>query len=217
LDVLEPVKQSVLILGSGEAASVSKNLLKKRGIPTEHTRSKPDRVSRTNGQYLVLRGDKDWSGQALILAPRDAGEAQNLLAAFGREELRPRVQPEWGGLATHRPGIYICDPALDSDLTGKAVTARVAAWLGRIETGIPHAATVDPARCRACGTCVEICEFGAPELVGEAPIRAARIDPVICTSCGTCAAHCPSGAISLVTAEGALIETTLSTILALGD
>ena len=77
--------------------------------------------------------------------------------------------------------------------------------------------SVDPARCRACGTCVEICEFGAPELIGEAPVRAARIDPVICNGCGTCVAHCPSDAISYPNGEGAELETALSAILALGD
>ena len=140
-----------------------------------------------------------------------------MLAAFGREELRPRIQSDWGGLDTHRPGVYFCDPALDPDLTGKAAAARVAAWLGRIGSQVPNAATVDPARCRACGTCVEICEFGAPELIGEAPVRAARIDPVICTGCGTCVAHCPSDAISYPNGEGAELETALSAVLALGD
>ena len=183
----------------------------------ERTEGLPTQVIRTNGMYLALRGDQSWTGQALILAPQDAKEAKRLLAAFGREELRPRIQPKWGGLATHRPGVYFCDLTLEPDLTGKAAAARAAAWLGRIGSQIPRAAIVNPARCRACGTCVEICEFGAPELVGEAPLRAARIDPIICTGCGTCAAHCPSDAISLTSAEGAELETALSTILVVGD
>jgi ferredoxin len=187
------------------------------GIPTERARELPELVVRTNGSYLAVRDDQNWGGQAIVLAPCDAKEIERLLAAFGREEMRPRVQPEWGGLATHRPGVYFCEPGLDPDVTGKAVAARAAAWLGRIEGRIPQTAIVDPARCRACGTCAEICEFGAPELTGETPLRAARIDPVICVNCGTCAAHCPSGAISLTSAEGAELETTLSMILAVGD
>jgi len=161
--------------------------------------------------------DKSRAGQALILTPSDADEAKRLLAAFGREELRPRVQPKWGGLAPHRPGVYLCDPTLDPDLAGRAAAARVMAWLGRISSQIPSAATVETARCRACGTCVDICEFGAPELIREAPLRTSRIDPVICTGCGTCAAHCPSDAISYPNGEGVELETTLSAILALGD
>ncbi len=215
--VLTPVEQSALIVGGGEAASVCMEMLKKMGMPAERARGTPGLVVRTDGMYLALYGDQGRGGQALILAPSDTSEMENLLAAFGREGLRPRVKPEWGGLAAQRLGVFLCDPALDSGLTGKAAAARATAWLGRIGNQIPYTATVDQARCRACGTCVDICEFGAPELVGEAPLRAARIDPVVCTACGTCAAHCPSGAIGLISAEGAGLETALATILAPGD
>jgi heterodisulfide reductase subunit A-like polyferredoxin len=215
--VLEPVERSALILGDGEAASVCMEMLEKMGTPAERARGTPGLVARTDGMYLALYGDQSWKGQALILAPSDTNETENLLTAFGREGLRPRVKPEWGGLATQRPGVFFCDPGLDPGLTGKAAAARATAWLGRVSSQRPHTAVVDPARCRACGTCVDICEFGAPEFVGEAPLRAARIDPVICVNCGTCAAHCPSGAISLAGAEGAELETALSTVLAVGD
>jgi thioredoxin reductase/ferredoxin len=217
LEFRKPVERSVLILGTGKAAATCRQLLKKQGIPVEHGEAIPTQVLRTNGGYMALHGDESWGGQALILTPSDADEAKGLLEAFGREELHPRVQPEWGGLATHRPGVFFCDPGLGADLVGKAVAARVAAWLGRVSSQIPDAAKVDPARCRACGTCVEICEFGAPELTGEIPIRAARIDPVVCTGCGTCAAHCPSDAISYPNGEGTELETTISVVLALGD
>jgi len=212
-----PVERSVLILGGGGAAAVSKKLLKKQGISAERVRGMPTQVLRTNGRYLAVLGDQNWGGQALILAPRDAGQTERLLEAFGAESLRPQVQSAWGGLATHRPGVYLCNPALDSDLTGKAAAARAAAWLGRINVQNPGAAMVDLTRCRACGTCVEICEFGAPELVGETPQRAAQIDALICTACGTCAAHCPSGAISLAGVFGAQLETEISLMLAGGN
>ncbi|MEN8172575.1 MAG: FAD-dependent oxidoreductase, partial [Chloroflexota bacterium] len=139
----QPVERSVLILGSGAAAAVSQKNLKKQGIPAERVRGYPTEIMRTNGRYLAVRGDQNWGGQAIILAPRDTGQMARLLNAFGAESLRPRVQPTWGGLATHRPGVYLCDPALDSDLTGKAATARAAAWLGRINVQNPGAAMVD--------------------------------------------------------------------------
>jgi coenzyme F420-reducing hydrogenase delta subunit/formate hydrogenlyase subunit 6/NADH:ubiquinone oxidoreductase subunit I len=61
----------------------------------------------------------------------------------------------------------------------------------------PISARVDAVRCRSCGTCVDICEFSAPELVVEDNQRNAWIDPYNCTGCGTCSAHCPSGAITV--------------------
>ena len=63
--------------------------------------------------------------------------------------------------------------------------------------------TLDPAvsvviedKCRACGTCVDICEFQAPELVELSGNRfTARINSSLCKGCGTCTSWCPSAAI----------------------
>jgi heterodisulfide reductase subunit A len=61
----------------------------------------------------------------------------------------------------------------------------------------PAVAIVDEDRCRACGTCVDICQFGAPGLEEIRPgILAARINPSLCKGCGTCASWCPSSAIT---------------------
>jgi len=214
---VEPIEHSVMLFGGGQAASICDDLLKRTGIPVEHADGLPDQVLRTNGMYLGMRGDQSWAGQALILVPQDMDEARSLLTRFGPVGLRPRVQTEWGGLVTHRPGVFFCDPTLDADLVGKAVTARVIAWFGQLESKIQYSAKVSPARCRACGICVEICEFGAPELTGKAPTRAAQIDPIICTGCGTCAAHCPSGAVTPGAVKDAELETALSTMLAAGN
>jgi heterodisulfide reductase subunit A len=64
-------------------------------------------------------------------------------------------------------------------------------------------ATVDPAACTGCLTCVRICPFGAPridhELTGAGGIvGAASIAATVCQGCGTCAAECPAGAIELM-------------------
>jgi heterodisulfide reductase subunit A len=56
---------------------------------------------------------------------------------------------------------------------------------------------VNPALCRACGRCVEICDFHAPELKEqEGGLTAAVINQALCKGCGTCASLCPTGAIS---------------------
>jgi len=75
------------------------------------------------------------------------------------------------------------------------------------------ASVVNPTRCRACGTCIEICEFGAPELVDFMDQRASWINPTICQGCGTCAAHCPSGAITAAYSTDEQIDAMLSAIL----
>ena len=100
-------------------------------------------------------------------------------------------------------------------LAGMAAAARVAAWLGQ-EHAWPEtlAAVVDADRCRGCGDCELICEFGAIQLQGEGEERVAWIDPAICRGGGVCATRCPAGAISTSHPSGAQIEAMLEAILA---
>lgn len=206
--------RSVLILGTGAAARACQKALDAQSVGCQRLETVPARVWRAAGCYHLAHKGATHQAAALVLAPQDAGEAARLLAAFGEDGLRPRVQGAWGGLDTHRPGVWICDPAQPAAMAGAAAAARVAAWLGRI-AGHPAtvAATVDPARCRACATCIQICEFGAPQLIGDDPQRTSWIDPVICTGCGTCVAHCPSGAITAAYMTEAQLEAMLDAAL----
>jgi heterodisulfide reductase subunit A len=55
---------------------------------------------------------------------------------------------------------------------------------------------VDESKCRGCGECVELCEFGAPELIqDEHGLYRSKINEVLCKGCGTCAANCCNNAI----------------------
>ena len=54
-----------------------------------------------------------------------------------------------------------------------------------------HEAVIDPERCIGCGTCQDMCRFGA---VLEEDGRY-RIDPLRCEGCKVCVAFCPEGAI----------------------
>ena len=53
--------------------------------------------------------------------------------------------------------------------------------------------------CHGCGTCMEVCRFGA---VTKDPTDAGtlHIDPIACEGCGVCAWFCPSRAISFAPA-----------------
>jgi coenzyme F420-reducing hydrogenase delta subunit/ferredoxin len=207
------IEHAVLVLGSGAAARTSVEALARQGIAVRQIRSAPTQVLRANRRYRVIQAGASWEAPSLILAPTEA-ESSAMLAAFGENGDRPRVLPAWGGTKTQRPGVYFCDPARDPSTEGAAVAARCAAWLGHMDgRADPIAAVVDPARCRACGTCVEICEFGAPQLCGEDPQRTSWIDPVICTGCATCASHCPSGAITAGYATDMQLERMLEAAL----
>lgn len=213
----QPIERSALILGNGAAAYTCRVTLSGQGIAVRHIEGLPDRVRRTGGQYAVTLGETIHKASALALSPSDEDEAAELLSVIQVQRTPKPVEcnaPDVpSGLASPRPGVYYGDFALDPETAGYAVSARVAAWLGRAGKVSPTVAVVDPARCRACSTCIEICEFGAPEIREENGLRFSWIDPIICTGCGTCAAHCPSGAITAGESSEAQIEARLEAVL----
>jgi heterodisulfide reductase subunit A len=86
----------------------------------------------------------------------------------------------------------------DTVAQASAAAAKAAVLLASDHIALdPAVAVVDPVRCRACGTCVEICPFHAPSIVEVAPgLFAAQVNASLCQGCGTCAAWCPSSAIT---------------------
>jgi NADPH-dependent glutamate synthase beta subunit-like oxidoreductase/coenzyme F420-reducing hydrogenase delta subunit/formate hydrogenlyase subunit 6/NADH:ubiquinone oxidoreductase subunit I len=208
-----PSGRSALILGSGRAAQTCRDFLHVLGVAVLNLADPPAHIRRVDGRYCVTQNGEEWTAAGMVLAPCDSAEADRLRQAFGDTAYQPRsglIRPE---LETTRPGVYYCDPTLDHSVAGAAAAARVCAWLGRCSK-IPesHIAVVTPHRCRACNTCVEICEFGAPQLMGTEPNRVAWIDPLICQGCGSCAAQCPSGAIVAGYATDTQLEKMLDAI-----
>ena len=167
----------------------------------------------------MVKGIQDvWQAATLILAPLDSDEAGQLKVLLGNYRHDSLTSLEGEGLNTPLPGIFVCHPDSDPVQTGAAAVARAAAWLGRNRiTAKPITATVDSARCRACNTCVALCQFGASMLVGEGFDRYARIDPVRCTGCGLCAAHCPSDAINAGYSTDAQMDAMLDALLTRGN
>ena len=212
------IQRSALILGSGEASGTCREHLGKHDIITRQLDARVARIWRTAGRFAVRQNGDTWTAESIVLAPRDPLEADGLITTFGTDAHRPRIRSRWGGLETHLPGVFYCEPATDSSLVGAAAAARVCAWLGRCSGRVnPNIAVVDEYRCRACHTCMDICVFGAPQLVGQESDQNAWIDPYICTGCGTCAAHCPSGAISAGYASDEQLAAMIEAILADGE
>jgi NADPH-dependent glutamate synthase beta subunit-like oxidoreductase/NAD-dependent dihydropyrimidine dehydrogenase PreA subunit len=208
-----PIDKSTIILGGGSATSFCQDTLNRLGIIVHQIEGKPDNVQRSSGFFIVTKENQSWQASAIVLIPRDEEIRKELLLAFGRERRRPQIHADWGGLDTHRPGVYYIDPEQDPSIAGPAAAARVIAWISRRESHPPIAAIVDPDRCRACKTCIDTCEYCAPELVEINGRYSSWIDPAICTGCGTCAAHCPSGAISAGCSTDAQLEAMLDSIL----
>jgi MinD superfamily P-loop ATPase len=59
-----------------------------------------------------------------------------------------------------------------------------------------HRAVIRPDACAGCGTCAEVCRFGAIDTVrNDAGATAYRVDPIACEGCGVCVHFCPADAI----------------------
>lgn len=67
--------------------------------------------------------------------------------------------------------------------------------------GCTAGAFVDESKCAACLTCVRICPYGVPEMVGDK----AYMNPQACQSCGFCASECPAKAITVDLTEEHLL------------
>jgi heterodisulfide reductase subunit A-like polyferredoxin len=209
-----PIERSALILGGGAAVPVCENAFRSQSIAVQRADISPRQVQRAGGLFSIQCDDQRLMASAMILIPKDEEESQTLISAFGRKRRQPQIHKDWGGLETHRPGVFYVSHTDNPAMAGIAVTARVNAWIGRSENRPPTAAMVDPERCRACKTCIDTCEYCAPELQEIDGRYYSWIDPAICTSCGTCAAHCPSGAITAGCSTDVQLEAMLDEILA---
>ncbi|MFH1748381.1 MAG: FAD-dependent oxidoreductase [Planctomycetota bacterium] len=87
---------------------------------------------------------------------------------------------------------------VDTVAQASAAAAKASVYLAHDKVSLdPAVAVVNVEKCRACGKCVEICQFQAPQLIESADgTYTARINASLCKGCGTCTSWCPSGAIT---------------------
>jgi len=107
-------------------------------------------------------------------------------------------------------GVYMAGLAhypkfLDETIAQSLAAASRAASILAQETMLTNArvATVDPELCVGCLTCVRICPYEVPQVMGNFTgvgniLGAAYIEPAICHGCGTCVSECPARAIQLM-------------------
>ena len=115
-------------------------------------------------------------------------------------EAHPKLRP----VDTATDGVFLAGCAQspkdipDSVAQAKAAASSAAAIMfsGKVKIE-PLTVEVDQSLCVGCGLCVELCPYGAPELVQNEEGRTkAKIIEALCHGCGTCAASCPQNAIT---------------------
>ncbi|MFX1511788.1 MAG: hydrogenase iron-sulfur subunit, partial [Promethearchaeota archaeon] len=99
-------------------------------------------------------------------------------------------------------GIFVCGTAhspknvSDSIIqaSGAAARASIPMRLGYV-IAEANVAEVDPRLCVSCGTCGDVCPYGA--VTFQAPDYKSFINDAICKGCGICAVTCPAKAITV--------------------
>ncbi|MFN2113626.1 MAG: FAD-dependent oxidoreductase [Anaerolineales bacterium] len=185
----------VLVVGEGASAEACLQGLDGLGIPGHRLEAVSGKVVRSGGLYrAMLDGEEIW-GDCLVLAPASGAELDFITSSVELANHKRLLSGGPGDWTARDLGIVICPPELDPETTGRGAAVQAAAWSARVRTNRQPAASVDPLRCRNCGTCLEVCGLGIPALVVDRFGNHAEIDPCLCLDCGVCAAHCPSGAI----------------------
>jgi heterodisulfide reductase subunit A2 len=126
-----------------------------------------------------------------------------LKASLGLDGFFLERHPELAPVETVADGVFLAGTIqgpkdiVDTVAQASAAAAKAAALLAHDTVRLdPAIAVVNEERCRACGTCAEVCPFHAPSLVESGDgLWVARINASLCKGCGTCASWCPSGAI----------------------
>jgi Na+-translocating ferredoxin:NAD+ oxidoreductase RNF subunit RnfB len=205
--------RSALILGNSENIEVYSSSLEKFDIDVQVLMTLPDKIVRSNGHYSFTLNESDRQASVLICVPRDEEEASRITSMLDQAAFTPEFLDNDQSKIHLYSGVHFIPPGLDSQKTALALASRVAIWLNHHDKKYQPVSFVDPSRCRTCGTCVEVCDFGAPEIIQYKDLRTSAIDTSVCTGCGVCTAHCPSNAISTRFTTDSQIESMLDVIL----
>ena len=135
--------------------------------------------------------------------PETARFHDMLKASLGLDGFFLERHPELAPVETQVEGVLLAGTVqgpkdiVDSVAQASAAAAKASVFLSHDQVRLdPAVCEVDEIKCRACGSCAEICQYQAPGLVElEDGTFTARINASLCKGCGTCASWCPSGAI----------------------
>ena len=220
-------------------AKAEEHYRRARRLGVRFVRYTPERLPRVRGEgkraeqveirELALERTLEIGVDYVVLAagmvPNESSSAQIqdiLKVPRGEDGFFMERHSKLGPVETTTEGVFIAGcvggpkDIADSIAQGSAAAAKAAALLSRDTVELePTTCVVDESLCRACGQCVEICDFHAPSLVESAAgIATARINQALCKGCGTCASWCPTGAITAIHFTDEQIDAMMEAMLA---
>jgi len=177
---------------------------------------------------LMLQRPVEAPAELVILAvgmvpdPEQIGKLREILKVpIGPDGFFLERHPELGPVETVIDGVFVCGSAVGAKAIAETLAEATAAaskagqLMARDALELePTVAEVDPWLCRGCGTCIEVCDFNAPQLVtGKLGVPVVEINKASCKGCGTCVAWCASGAITARHFTDNQIEAMMETML----
>ncbi|WP_435051673.1 4Fe-4S binding protein [Desulfoferrobacter suflitae] len=148
----------------------------------------------------------DFATLASAIETRDiAGLAQQFKVPVSQDNFFLEVHMKLRPVDFATDGVFVCGlahypkPIDESIAQAQAAAARAATILAQKSIEVEGVvSTVDETLCRGCGKCVEVCPYGAPQLVEVAQdVHVSRIQEALCKGCGACAVACPTGAAAI--------------------
>lgn len=151
------------------------------------------------GEELQVDADLVILSTPLIQRPSARALSRILRVPLGPDEFFDDYRVKMRPVEFMIPGIYVCGTAQgpkdvnESIIQAYAAASRAAIPLSRGGIEREGVAVVDEDLCVGCGTCVDLCVFGAHVLEGGK----SRVIEACCAGCGACAAGCPQRAIHM--------------------
>ncbi len=137
----------------------------------------------------------------LVNQPDAKKLAQMLKVPLGQEGFFLEAHVKLRPMDFATDGVFLCGTAHGpADITESVYQAQAAASRAAIPLARGYVqseaitASVDPEICTGCGTCIEICPYGAPRKTED---NVAEIVVAACKGCGDCGASCPENAITM--------------------
>jgi heterodisulfide reductase subunit A len=203
----------------------------------QYLRGRVSRIYERDGQ-LVVKGADTLAGTQVeieadlvvlataLVARDDAVDVARMLGIpYDENHLFTEGHPKLAPVETVTNGVFLtgaCQAPKDIPDTVATASAASAKTLGlfsrEILTAEPIVASIDPRLCTACHACIEVCPFGAIDMVDwrdpatRQTVQVAKVNESLCHGCGSCSVVCRAGAPDLA---GFSHEQILAEVLAI--
>jgi len=154
-----------------------------------------ERLVRIRADYVVLNA-------AVRPNPENAALSRLLKVPLSKEGYFMEAHVKLRPVDFATDGIFLCGLAHSPRLIGESVSQALAA-AARANTVLSKefieaegaVSIVDERKCTGCGTCIEVCPYGA---IRKNESGIAEVVAAMCKGCGSCGATCPESAITVM-------------------